>query len=134
MHAPQINLLVAWVWILLGFASGTVMGLFFHRDDWMGGYGSFKRRLYRLAHISFFGLGAVNLGFYFTVRAAGSGAAIVPVASWAFVVGAISMPLCCYLMAHFPRARLLFGLPVISLLLGGVFTAVSIFQSIEASL
>src|SRR5881397_2948507 len=65
----QVNLLIAWVWILLGFLSGFALGLNFHREDWLGGYGSYKRRLYRLAHISFFGLGVVNLCFYFTARA-----------------------------------------------------------------
>ena len=64
--AAQINLLVAWVWILLGFLSGFGLGLNFHREDWLGGYGSYKRRLFRLGHISFFGLGALNLMFYLT--------------------------------------------------------------------
>jgi hypothetical protein len=43
----------------------------------------------------------------------------VSIAGWGFVIGAISMPLCCLLMANFPRTRLLFGVPVLSLLLGG---------------
>src|SRR6476646_8665042 len=66
MHVPQINLAFAWCWIVVGFLSGMVQGLSFHREDWLGGYASFRRRLYRLAHISFFGLGAVNLFFYLT--------------------------------------------------------------------
>jgi hypothetical protein len=57
------NLTLAWLWILLGFVSGMVLGLFFHRENWLGGYGSFQRRMYRLGHISFFGLGAVNALF-----------------------------------------------------------------------
>jgi hypothetical protein len=69
----QINLLAAWIGILLGFLSGLALGLFFHRDDWLGGYGSFRRRLYRLAHISLFGLGAINFFFYFTARALPAG-------------------------------------------------------------
>src|SRR5882762_3525993 len=60
------NLVIAWIWILLGFFSGMLQGMFFNRENWLGGYNSLKRRLYRLAHISFFGLGAVNLFFYFT--------------------------------------------------------------------
>jgi hypothetical protein len=50
----QSNLLAAWVGILMGFLSGLALGLCFHRENWLGGYGSFKRRLYRLAHISLF--------------------------------------------------------------------------------
>jgi hypothetical protein len=67
----NLNLLVAWLWILLGFVSGMLLGLFFHHEKWLGGYASFKRRLYRFAHISFFGLGAVNLLLCLTTVLAG---------------------------------------------------------------
>ena len=118
----QINLALAWLWILLGFVSGMVLGMFFHRENWLGGYASFKRRMYRLGHISFFGLGAVNLLFCFTVKnfaLAGEG---IRVASLAFVIGAIAMPLCCLVMAHRPKAHMLFSIPVVSLLTGGALT------------
>jgi hypothetical protein len=39
-----------------------------------------------------------------------------------FIAGAIAMPTCCVLMAHLPRARLLFAVPVISLIAGGTLT------------
>jgi hypothetical protein len=119
MNALHFQLVLAWVWIWLGFLSGFALGLFFHREDWFGGYTSLKRRLYRLCHISFFGLGALNLCFYLTVQACGLTGVALTVASWAFIVGAVFMPFCCLLMAHFPRTRLLFGLPVMSLLVGG---------------
>jgi hypothetical protein len=96
--------------------------LFFHREDWLGGYGSFKRRLYRLAHISFFGLGVVNLLFYFTAKTFSTDSPLVEVASGAFIAGAISMPLCCIVMAHFPKARMLFAVPVLSLITGEILT------------
>src|SRR5215469_1121715 len=128
----QSNLLAAWVGMLLGFLSGLVLGLCFHRENWLGGYGSFKRRLYRLAHISLFGLGAVNLFFYLTART------LVPVstlefASSAFIIGAITMPVCCVIMAHFPNTRLLFALPVLSLITGGVLTLAAIHGSCPAA-
>ncbi len=118
------NLILAWLWILLGFGSGMVLGLFFHGEHWLGGYASFKRRMYRLSHISFFGLGAVNLLFCLTVRnfsLAGRGFGI---ASWAFIIGAIAMPVCCVVMANIPKARphLVFAAPVASLIAGGILT------------
>ena len=122
MQIPHLNLVLAWLGILLGFISGLYLGLNFQRDDWLGGYGSFKRRLYRLGHISFFGLAAINFMFYFTVRASAASGSTVVAASAAFVVGAVSMPLCCLLMAHFPRTHLLFGVPVTSLILGAALT------------
>ena len=120
------NLALAWLWLLLGFFSGMMLGLCFHRENWLGGYGSLPRRLYRLAHISFFGLGAVNLLFCLTVRSFSLAGQSIRAASLAFIVGAAAMPVCCVLMAHFPRARLLFAVPVISLITGGVLTLLEV--------
>jgi hypothetical protein len=63
------NLLVGWVGMLGGVISGTLIGLFFKREDWMGGYGWFRRRLTRLGHISFFGLGFLNISALSLYRA-----------------------------------------------------------------
>ena len=116
------NLILAWLWILLGFVAGMALGLFFHGENWLGGYGSFKRRMYRLGHISFFGLGVVNFIFALTVQNLSSVGLLASLASLAFIVGAITMPLCCVVMAHFPKAHLIFAVPVISLILGGALT------------
>ncbi len=123
-----LNLVLAWLWILLGFISGMVLGMFFHGENWLGGYGSFKRRMYRLGHISFFGLGIVNLLFCLTVQTFSLAGPFVAGASWAFMVGAISMPLCCVVMAHFPKAHLFFAVPVISLIAGGVLTFMEVIK------
>lgn len=118
---PHLNLVFAWVWILGGFVSGALMGMRFQDANWLGGYASFKRRLYRLGHISFFGLAMVNFLFYLTSRSLGVEA---PVAGWGFIAGGLTMPVCCLISAHFPKARawLLFAAPVSSLLVGGLLT------------
>jgi hypothetical protein len=128
MKIPEANLLMAWIGILFGFISGLGLGLNFHRDDWLGGYGSWKRRLYRLAHISFFGLAVMNLMFYFTARALLVSGPATTLAAWGFILGAISMPVCCWLMAHNKKAQPLFAIPVLSLLAGSVFTLWKITQ------
>src|SRR4026208_1645819 len=117
MKPPELNLLFAWAWIAAGFASGLVMGLFFNREQWLGGYTSLKRRLFRLAHISFFGLGAINLMYYFTALYALRPSAWQEVAAWGFVVGGITMPLACLIMARWTQAKVVFAVPVVSLLL-----------------
>jgi hypothetical protein len=122
------NLILAWLWILLGFLSGMALGLFFHGEHWLGGYGSFKRRMYRLGHISFFGLGAVNLLFCLTVRIFSPAGPLIHFASLAFIAGAIAMPVCCGIMAHFPKARLVFSVPVASLIAGGVLILMEIIK------
>ena len=114
------NLILAWLWILLGFISGMALGMFFHGENWLGGYGSFKRRMYRLGHISFFGLGAVNLLFCLTVQNFSLSGSLIHFASLAFIVGAIAMPICCVVMAHFPKAHMIFAVPVVSLIAGGI--------------
>lgn len=119
---PHLNLVVAWLCIFLGFLSGMVLGLFFHRENWLGGYGSLKRRMYRLGHISFFGLGAVNLLFWLTMNQLAASGLHVSAASWAFIIGAITMPACCVVMAHSPKLHLIFTVPVVSLLIAGAFT------------
>jgi hypothetical protein len=122
------NLMLAWLWILLGFVSGMVLGMFFHGENWLGGYGSFKRRMYRLGHISFFGLGAVNLLFCLTVQNFSLTGAHIHFASLAFITGAIAMPICCVVMAHFPKAHLIFSVPVVSLITGGVLTLMEVIK------
>ena len=122
----NFNLFLAWLWILLGFVSGMMLGLFFHGENWLGGYGSFKRRMYRLAHISFFGLGAVNLLFWLTMQTFPPAESLVGIASWAFIIGAVSMPICCVVMAHFPKAHLIFAVPVLSLITGGTLTLLEV--------
>lgn len=129
----QANLLLAWLWILLGFVSGMILGLLFHRENWLGGYGSLPRRMYRLGHISFFGLGFVNFMFALTLKNFPAAGPLTVAASWAFVVGAVTMPACCAVMAHFPRARLIFAVPVVSLIVGGVLTLAMLVQGNKAS-
>jgi hypothetical protein len=124
-QAPNLNLLIAWTWILAGFVSGALLGLRFARENWLGGYASFRRRMYRLGHISFFGLGFINLAFALTMDMLdGLPTALLNLASWTFVIGALAMPLCCVVMAHRPNFKppMLFSVPVGSLLIGVTLT------------
>lgn len=109
------NLVLAWLWILCGFLSGLLLGLGFHREDWLGGYASHKRRLYRLGHISFFGLGLANWMFHSTATFLGTHTGLVSVAGGLFIVGALTMPICCVWTAHRPAVRGCFAVPVVSL-------------------
>ena len=93
-----INIHEAWIGFLLGFLAGAIPGLFFHRSDWLGGYTSWQRRMVRLAHIAFFGLGLINLSFALTARTLGLAAGL-GIMSALLIVGAVAMPLVCYLSA-----------------------------------
>jgi hypothetical protein len=129
MQTVRPNLLLAWLWIVVGFAFGAVMGLGFHRDEWLGGYSSLRRRLYRLAHISFFGLAIINMLFALTMIAITVRRdSYLILSSHVFLIGAVSMPLCCILTAHFRRLQALFAVPVISLIVAGVLTLLKVMQ------
>ena len=124
----QMNLVLAWLWIAAGILVGFVFGLSFHREEWLGGYTSFKRRLYRLAHVSFFGLAIINLLFYFTVQRLGSPGPNINLASWGFAIGAVTMPVCCFLMAHNPRLRAIFLVPVLTTLGAACITLLEVVR------
>ncbi|HKD59869.1 MAG TPA: hypothetical protein VKB47_05390 [Terracidiphilus sp.] len=115
---PTINLIAGWLGMLAGVLSGAVVGLFFHRDDWMGGYGSYRRRLMRLGHIAFFGLGFLNLMFAATSAQLYLRGNYAALASAALVVGAIAMPVCCFLSAWRKPLRHLFPVPVLAVTTG----------------
>jgi hypothetical protein len=112
----EINFQVAWLAILIGLITGTVVGLFFHRENWMGGYGSWRRRMIRLGHISFFGTGFLNLAFILSVEHLRLDDP-PPVASAGLVLGAVSMPVVCFLSAWRDSFRHVFFIPVVSLIL-----------------
>lgn len=129
MQILQLNLAFAWLWMLVGFISGMLLGMGFHKAGWLGGYDSLQRRLYRLGHIACFALGSLNLMFYLTATAVPLGGTAVTVASVCFIIGAVAMPVCCVLMAHWPRLHLIFAVPVVSLLVGGVITLLEVLKS-----
>ena len=115
---PTLNLIGGWLGMLAGVVSGAIIGLFFHHENWMGGYQSYRRRLMRLGHIAFFGLGFLNLLFALTSRELFLSGTYLSLASWALIVGAITMPLCCFLSAWQKPLRHLFPLPVLSVTTG----------------
>ncbi|MCC7474077.1 MAG: hypothetical protein IT425_01670 [Pirellulales bacterium] len=110
-----MNVWLGWVWITVGLISGAVVGLFFHDPNWLGGYGAWRRRLVRLGHISFLGTGLLNLAFAFTF-ANQTGPAPPVLASWLLAVGAVTMPMVCFLTAWRDGLRHLFPIPVASLI------------------
>ncbi len=112
----DINLQIAWLAILVGLISGAGSGLFFHGENWLGGYGSWRRRMMRLGHISFFGTGFLNLAFALSVKYLGLEHP-PPVASAGFALGVLTMPTVCYLSAWRTPFRYLFFIPV-SFLIG----------------
>ena len=118
MGTSVLHLYVGWAAMLAGVAAGAVLGLFFYDDDWAGGYSSFRRRMLRLGHISFFGIGILNVLFAFTLSQVALPEPNVSISSAGFVVAVVAMPLCCFLAAWKKPLRHLFPIPVLAVLTG----------------
>jgi hypothetical protein len=121
MPAHLYNWYFGWGLILSGFITGAVIGLYFHRDEFLGGYDSFRRRILRLGHISQPALGMVNVLYGLSpwpdeTLWKAQGAALC------FMIGGLSMPTVCFLTAWRKPIRHLFFIPVTSLILGAVWT------------
>ena len=112
----SLNFNVGWIAILAGLLAGAAIGMFFHAEDWLGGYASWRRRMLRLGHISMIGTGLLNLAFALSVGQL----QIEPVpriASVLLVVGAATMPSVCLLSAWRKTMRHLFFIPVVCLVM-----------------
>jgi hypothetical protein len=116
----MMNWYVGWSLILSAFVSGAVIGLFFHKEEFMGGYSSFRRRLTRLGHIAQAALGMLNVLFAVSTPTVEGWPA--QLASLGMIVGGLSMPTVCFLTAWKPGFRRLFFIPVASLMTGVIQT------------
>lgn len=114
--SPRDHVLLGWTGVLLGVVSGAAIGLFFHRESWMGGYGSFRRRLVRLGHVSFLGLGLLNGVYGLSLTSGVMEVAAARCASLGLIVAAVGMPAVCFATAWRERFRYLFSIPMIALL------------------
>ncbi len=113
----EINLIGGWIAILAGLNTGIGLGLFFHDEQWLGGYGAWPRRMLRLGHIALIGTGLLNILFALSVAAL----KIEPserIGSLAMLAGTVAMPSVCAASAFWKPARHLFFIPVLCLLIG----------------
>ena len=107
------NMVAGWSGMLLGLFAGASIGLFFHQESFAGGYASFRRRLMRLGHVAFFGLGILNVLYALTLKLSGVELRYPVIASASLVAAAALMPLVCFLSAWKMPFRHLFAIPVV---------------------
>ena len=104
-----------WAMLLASFVVGAVVGLGFWREGFMGGYGSWRRRMVRLGHIALAALGILNMVY---------GLAAIPAArTWqaqgasvGLLIGGVTMPMICFLAAWRIGWRHAFVVPVVALM------------------
>jgi hypothetical protein len=115
----SINFYAGWLGILAGLLVGAAIGMFFHKDQWLGGYASWRRRVLRLGHIASVMVGILNILFAFSIHL--DFVAVSPLsktASILFLVGLVGMPMCCYAAAAHKPLRHLFPIPATCLIVG----------------
>jgi hypothetical protein len=117
----MINYYFGWGMILAAFLTGAVLGLFFHREDFLGGYASFRRRIFRLGHIALAALGMINV-LYSLGPMAKEQSPGAWIASLGFIIGGITMPAVCFLTSWHTAFRHLFFVPVTALVIAVVET------------
>jgi hypothetical protein len=111
-----MNWYFGWSLILTAFLTGAILGLFFHRDDFLGGYASFRRRILRLGHIALAALGSINV-LYGLSPVASEPSLRTQIASLGFIIGGVTMPAVCFLTAWRVGFRHLFFIPVSALII-----------------
>lgn len=109
----QWNLWAGWTGMVFGLVSGALIGLKFHREDFAGGYASFRRRMLRIGHLAFFGLGIINVLFALTLTSSGVPLRYPAIASASLAAAVFLMPVVCFLTAWQKPFRHIFPLPVI---------------------
>lgn len=122
-----IQFQAGWWLILLSFASGAIIGLGFHKEEFLGGYGSFRRRLLRLGHVACAALGLLNVAYGLSPIATG-GSTLHALPGQLLLAGAFAMPTLCFLTAWKSGFRHLFFIPV-SLLSGAVILVLYLLPS-----
>lgn len=116
--AHSLNFAAGWWLILAAFVTGALLGMGFHREDFLDGYGSFRRRLARLGHIALAALGGLNV--LYGISPVPPGPTLLGASPGALLLaGAIAMPTVCFLSSWRKPFRHLFFVPVV-LLVGGV--------------
>ena len=123
------NRVVGWTSLAAGAATGLVLGLWSFDGpaavpDWLGAYDDTGRRLARLGHIAFFGLGIINLllarelgGLHLRERTRRA-------CSLAMNFGNIFLPLTLFAAAVYRPSKYLMSLPALSVFIAVALAAI----------
>lgn len=113
---------IAWTSLLLGAASGLVIGLWsfggpLPEPDWVGGYAELPRRLLRLGHIALFALGMINFMLTRHLAGSGLGRGTIRLALAAMNLGNVGMPVLLFAAVVRPEVKYLLALPALAVAL-----------------
>jgi len=110
------NRTVGWACLATGVATGMLMGLWsfdgpLPSPAWLGEYGDTSRRLARLGHIAFIGLGILNLLLARELSESMLGVRAKRVASTAMNLGNVLLPITLFAAAAWHPAKYAMAVP-----------------------
>lgn len=122
------NRQIGWVCAALGAFTGLIMGLWSFDGPvtvpgWLGEYSATARRLARLGHIAFFGLGILNLLLARELTLSALGQRAKRVASVSMNFGNIFLPLTLFGAAAYAPLKYLMAVPASAVFLALVLAA-----------
>jgi len=125
------NIRFGWLWILLGIVSGALLGTFafngpIQLSPELMDYSSLPRRMLRLAHISFIGLGFLNWMYGVTVKSLKM--KIRKDQSALFIFGAVTMPLFLTVSAFYEPFKYSLAIPAAALLIATAMFCKSLYR------
>jgi hypothetical protein len=123
------NRRVGWASLAIGVAVGLVIGLWSFDGplpvpSWLGDYGDTSRRLVRLGHIAFIGLGLVDILIERELARSSLSAAARSVASWAMAAGNAMLPVALFAAALYRPVKYVMAVPAAAVFLALVLAAI----------
>ena len=117
-----MNRTVGWASLAVGIATGLVMGLWsidgpLPPPSWLGEYGDTPRRLARLGHIAFIGLGILNILLSRELLDSSLGERGRRLASRAMTLGNLLLPINLFAAAAWPPAKYAMAIPATAVFL-----------------
>jgi hypothetical protein len=111
------NRRVGWISACLGVASGTIIGLWSFDGPvpvpaWLGEYGATPRRMARLGHIAFLGLGILDLLLAHELPRSALSDRGKRIASWAMIFGNLVLPVTLFAAAAYHPLKYVLPVPV----------------------
>jgi hypothetical protein len=119
---------VGWGSLAVGVGVGLVMGLWsfdgpVQTPAWIGDYGDTSRRLIRLGHIAFIGLGLIDILIERELARSALGQAGRTIASWAMVIGNVLLPVVLFAAAIHRPFKYAMAVPASAVFLALVLAA-----------
>lgn len=120
--ACSLNRLIGWTSTAVGAATGLLLGLWSFDGPvqvpaWLGDYSDTSRRLARLGHIAWFGLGILNLLLARELPELRLNPKAKRLAAWAMNFGNVFLPLTLFAAAYYRPLKYLMPWPALSVLL-----------------